>query len=147
MRAGNNGLFVPGPTNLPPQLRRAMDRPLEDHRSPDFPNLTLGLFEDLKRVFKLDQGRVFIFPGSGTGGWEAAITNTLSPGDTVLASVFGQFSHLWVDLCQRQGLNVQVIETPGAKARRSSNTPNIWPPIRRTRSRRCWFVTTKQPPA
>ncbi len=112
MRAGNNGLFVPGPTNLPPQLRRAMDRPLEDHRSPDFPNLTLGLFEDLKRVFKLDRGRVFIFPGSGTGGWEAAITNTLSPGDTVLASVFGQFSHLWVDLCQRQGLNVQVIETP-----------------------------------
>jgi alanine-glyoxylate transaminase/serine-glyoxylate transaminase/serine-pyruvate transaminase len=87
-----------------------MDIPLEDHRAPDFPDLTLGLFADLKRVFKMDRGQVFIFPGSGTGGWEAAITNTLSPGDTVLASVFGQFSHLWVDLCQRHGLNVEAIE-------------------------------------
>ena len=87
-----------------------MDRPLEDHRSPAFPELTLGLFKDLKTVFKLDRGQVFIFPGSGTGGWEAAITNTLSPGDTVLASVFGHFSHLWVDLCQRQGMNVEAIE-------------------------------------
>jgi alanine-glyoxylate transaminase/serine-glyoxylate transaminase/serine-pyruvate transaminase len=87
-----------------------MDLPLEDQRAPDFPNLTLGLFEDLKRIFKLDGGRVFIYPGSGTGGWEAAITNTLSPGDTVLASVFGQFSLLWVDLCQRHHLNVEAIE-------------------------------------
>ena len=110
MRAGNNGLFVPGPTNLPHALRCAMDIPLEDHRAPDFPSLTLGLFADLKRVFKTDRGQVFIFPGSGTGGWEAAVTNTLSPGDTVLASVFGQFSHLWVDLCQRHGLKVEAIE-------------------------------------
>ena len=110
MRAGNNGLFVPGPTNLPHPLRCAMDIPLEDHRAPDFPSLTLGLFADLKRVFKTDRGQVFIFPGSGTGGWEAAITNTLSPGDTVLASVFGQFSHLWVDLCQLHGLKVEAIE-------------------------------------
>jgi len=87
-----------------------MDIPLEDHRAPDFPSLTLGLFADLKRVFKTDRGQVFIFPGSGTGGWEAAVTNTLSPGDTVLASVFGQFSHLWVDLCQRHGLKVEAIE-------------------------------------
>ncbi len=110
MRPGNNGLFIPGPTNLPHPLRFAMDLPLEDQRAPDFPNLTLGLFEDLKRIFKLDDGQVFIYPGSGTGGWEAAITNTLSPGDTVLASVFGQFSHLWVDLCQRHHLNVEAIE-------------------------------------
>jgi len=95
---------------MPPAIRRAIDVQLEDHRSPNFPELTLGLFKDLKSVFKMDSGEVFIFPSSGTGGWEAAVTNTLSPGDTVLASVFGQFSHLWVDLCRRQGLNVEVIE-------------------------------------
>ncbi len=110
MRPGNNALFIPGPTNMPPALRRAIDVQLEDHRSPSFPELPLGLFKDLKTVFKMDRGEVFIFPGSGTGGWEAAITNTLSPGDTVLAAVFGQFSHLWVDLCQKHGLNVEVID-------------------------------------
>ena len=93
MRVGNQGLFIPGPTNIPNRLRQAMDLPLEDQRAPDFPSFTLQLFEDLKRIFKQDNGRVFLFPGSGTGGWEAAITNTLSPGDTVLTSVFGQFSH------------------------------------------------------
>ena len=110
MRTGNHGLFIPGPTNIPNRLRQAMDLPLEDQRAPDFPSFTLCLLEDLKRIFKQDEGRVFLFPGSGTGGWEAAISNTLSPGDTVLASVFGQFSFLWVDLCKRYGLNVQVIE-------------------------------------
>jgi len=110
MRTGNHGLFIPGPTNIPNRLRQAMDVPLEDQRAPDFPSFTLCLLEDLKRIFKQDEGRAFLFPGSGTGGWEAAISNTLSPGDTVLASVFGQFSFLWVDLCKRYGLNVQVIE-------------------------------------
>ncbi len=110
MRIGNHGLFIPGPTNIPNRLRQAMDLPLEDHRAPDFPAFTVKLLEDLKRIFKQDEGRVFFFPGSGTGGWEAAISNTLSPGDTVLASVFGQFSFLWVELCKRYGLNVQVIE-------------------------------------
>ncbi len=110
MRPGNNGLFIPGPTNLPAALRVAMDIPLEDQRAPDFPDFTLTLLDDLKRVFRLDRGQVFVFPGSGTGGWEAAVTNTLSPGDTVLASDIGQFSRLWVDLCRRHGLNVDVID-------------------------------------
>jgi|TARA_Y100000294_G_scaffold13603_1_gene12177 alanine-glyoxylate transaminase/serine-glyoxylate transaminase/serine-pyruvate transaminase len=110
MKTGFNGLFVPGPTNMPHSLRQAMDIPLEDHRAADFPAFTLDLFRDLKRVFKMEQGQVFVFPGSGTGGWEAAVTNTLSPGGTVLASVFGHFSHLWVDLCQRQGMDVDVID-------------------------------------
>ena len=110
MRPGNNGLFIPGPTNLPAALRVAMDLPLEDQRAPDFPDFTLMLLDDLKRVFRLDRGQVFVFPGSGTGGWEAAVTNTLSPGDTVLASDIGQFSRLWVDLCRRHGLNVDVID-------------------------------------
>ena len=110
MVAGRNALFIPGPTNMPNALRAAMDLPLEDMRAPDFPSFTLGLFRDLKRIFKTETGQIFLFPGSGTGGWEAAITNTLSPGDRVLASTFGQFSHLWVDLCQRHGLDVDAVE-------------------------------------
>lgn len=109
---GFKGLAVPGPTNMPFQVRQAMDVALEDHRAPDFPEFTKPLFEDLKKVFRTEKGHVFIFPGSGTGGWESAISNTLNPGDKVLASVFGQFSWLWVDLCQRFGLDVTAIEVP-----------------------------------
>lgn len=109
---GFKGLAVPGPTNMPFQVRQAMDVALEDHRAPDFPEFTKPLFEDLKKVFQTESGHVFIFPGSGTGGWESAISNTLNPGDKVLASVFGQFSWLWVDLCQRFGLDVTAIEVP-----------------------------------
>ena len=110
MVAGRNSLFIPGPTNMPEGLRLAMDIALEDQRAPDFPAFTIGLLSDLKQVFKTDTGQIFIFPGSGTGGWEAAITNTLSPGDKVLASCFGQFSHLWIDLCQRHGLAVDAVD-------------------------------------
>src|SRR5262249_35757768 len=99
--SARNALFIPGPTNMPEAVRRAIDIPLEDQRAPDFPQFTLGLFRDLRKVFKTSDGQVFLFPGSGTGGWEAALTNTLSPGDRVLAARFGQFSHLWVDMCQR----------------------------------------------
>ena len=108
--AGPKSLFVPGPTNVPEIVRKAIDIPMEDHRAPDLPAFTLPLFADLKKVFKTDSGQVFLFPASGTGGWEAAITNTLNPGDKVLASRFGQFSHLWIDLCQRLGLEVQVVD-------------------------------------
>lgn len=105
-------LFIPGPTNVPDEVRLAMDIPLEDHRAPDFPDFTLPLFDDVKKVFKTEAGQVFIFPSSGTGAWEAAMTNTLSPGDRVLASRFGVFSGLWVDLCQRHGYEVEVIDAP-----------------------------------
>jgi alanine-glyoxylate transaminase/serine-glyoxylate transaminase/serine-pyruvate transaminase len=108
--SGFHGLFTPGPTNMPFGVRQAMDIALEDQRSPDFPAFTLPLFHDLKRAFKTDRGQVFIFPASGTGGWEASITNTLSPGDKVLIAVYGQFSHLWADLCLRHGLRVDLIE-------------------------------------
>lgn len=112
---GYKGLAVPGPTNMPFRIRQAMDVALEDHRAPDFPEFTLPLFADLKKIFKTETGQVFIFPGSGTGGWESAIANTLSPGDTVLASVFGQFSYLWVDLCQRFGLEVDAVDVEWGK--------------------------------
>lgn len=108
--AGRNFLFVPGPTNIPDRVLRAMVVAMEDHRSSKFPELTLTLFPDLKKVFRAANGEVFIFPSTGTGAWEAALANTLSPGDRVLAPRFGQFSHLWIDMMRRLGLEVDVIE-------------------------------------
>jgi alanine-glyoxylate transaminase/serine-glyoxylate transaminase/serine-pyruvate transaminase len=107
---GPKGLFVPGPTNVPESIRHAIDIPMEDHRASDLPDFILPLLEDLKKIFKSETGRAMVFPSSGTGGWEAAVTNTLAPGDKVLASRFGQFSHLWIDLCRRHGLDVEVVE-------------------------------------
>lgn len=107
---GRNFLFIPGPTNVPDRVLRAMHVAMEDHRSPAFPALTKPLFADLKKIFKTETGQVFIFPGSGTGGWEAALSNTLSPGDKVLSARFGQFSHLWTEMAQRIGLDVQVLD-------------------------------------
>jgi len=103
---GFKTLAVPGPTNMPFEVRRAMEVPLEDHRAPDFPEFTLPLLADLKTIFRTTSGRVFVFPGSGTGGWEAAISNTLSTSDRVLTSSFGQFSSLWVAMCREFGLDV-----------------------------------------
>jgi alanine-glyoxylate transaminase / serine-glyoxylate transaminase / serine-pyruvate transaminase len=108
--AGRNFLFVPGPTNVPDRVQRAMMVAMEDHRSSKFPELSASVLNDLKKVFKTTSGQVFIFPSSGTGAWEAALTNTLSPGDKVLAARFGQFSHLWIDMAQRLGYDVEVLE-------------------------------------
>src|SRR6478735_12806442 len=85
-RPGRNFLFVPGPTNVPDRILRAMHRAMEDHRSSDFPSLAAPVLEDLKKIFKTSSGQAFIFPASGTGAWEASLSNTLSPGDKVLAA-------------------------------------------------------------
>jgi alanine-glyoxylate transaminase / serine-glyoxylate transaminase / serine-pyruvate transaminase len=108
--AGRNFLFVPGPTNVPDRIQRSMMVAMEDHRSPRFPELARGLFPKLKALLRCDEGEVFIFPTTGTGAWEASLCNTLSPGDRVLAPRFGQFSHLWIDMMQRLGLEVEVLE-------------------------------------
>ena len=107
---GLRTLSIPGPTNVPEAIRKAIDVPMEDHRAPDFPALTLPLFADLKTIFKTEQGRPFLFAASGSGGWEAAISNTLSPGDAVLAGRYGHFSHLWIDLCERYQLDVTALD-------------------------------------
>ena len=103
-------LFIPGPTTIPDKVRMAMNLAMEDMRSPEFPKFTLPLFADLKKIFKMKDGRVFIFPSSGTGAWESAITNTLAVGDKVLMSRFGQFSLLWVDMAERLGLKVVLCD-------------------------------------
>jgi alanine-glyoxylate transaminase/serine-glyoxylate transaminase/serine-pyruvate transaminase len=85
---------------------------MEDHRSPIFPELTRACLSALKPIFKTTSGAPILFPSSGTGCWEAALTNCLNPGDKILTSRFGQFSHLWADMCTRLGFEVEVLETP-----------------------------------
>lgn len=109
-RTGINHLFIPGPTNVPEDVRMAMNVAMQDQRGPDFGALTLGILADLKSVFRTTTGQVMLFPGSGTGAWEAAITNTLNPGDRVLMARHGQFSTLWAEMAMRLGLVVDVID-------------------------------------
>ncbi len=109
--AGRNFLFVPGPTNVPDRVQRAMHG--GDGRPPllEVPRAFDERAERSEEGLQ-DQpaGQVFIFPSSGTGAWEAALTNTLSPGDKILAARFGQFSHLWIDMAQRLGYEVEILE-------------------------------------
>ena len=106
--SSQNPVFIPGPTNIPERLRAAVNVPTIDHRSASFAEIFKPLFPGVKRVLKSEKAEVVFFPATGTAGWEAAITNTLSPGDRVLIAVFGQFSHLWADLCTRHGLIVDT---------------------------------------
>ena len=110
MRTGHSHLFIPGPTNVPEVVRQAMNVPMQDMRASDFGDLTLGLFEGVKSILRCGTGKVMFFPGSGTGAWEAAITNTLNPGDKVLMARHGQFSALWVEMARRLGLDVEVVD-------------------------------------
>nr|WP_213393916.1 L-aspartate--glyoxylate aminotransferase BhcA [Yoonia sp.] len=107
-----NPVFIPGPTNMPESIRKACDMPTIDHRSPLFGQILHPARANVQKVLKSANAEVFIFPSTGTGGWETAITNTLSAGDTVLAARNGMFSHRWIDMCQRHGLDVQIVETP-----------------------------------
>lgn len=106
--AGRNHLYIPGPTNVPHDVLSAMHSPMVDHRSPVFPELLKPLLADLKKIFKTEQGQAFIFPATGTAGWEIALTNTLNPGDKVLIYRFGQFSHLWAEMARRLGFDVEI---------------------------------------
>ena len=107
-----NPVFIPGPTNIPDRLRLAMHVQTQDHRAPDFVETFAPVLEETRKVFATTSGKVITFPASGTGGWEAAITNTLSPGDKVLVARYGMFSHRWIDMCERHGLDVQIVECP-----------------------------------
>src|SRR6478735_1272732 len=107
--AGRHFLQIPGPTNVPDRVLRAIDFPTMDHRSPDFAELGLGTIAGMKRVFKSTRGEVVIYPASGTGAWEAALVNTLSAGDRVLAYETGHFSTLWTKVARNLGLVVDYI--------------------------------------
>ncbi len=111
-RTGRHFLQIPGPTNVPDQVLRAMSAPTIDHRGPEFAALTLRLLEAVKPVFGTS-GPVVIYPASGTGAWEAALVNTLSPGDRVLAFETGHFATLWREMAGSLGLEVDRDFVPG----------------------------------
>ncbi len=108
--SNQNPVFIPGPTNIPDRLRAAMNVQTQDHRAPDFAETFAPVLEETRKVFATTEGTIITFPATGTGGWEAAVTNTLSPGDKVLVARYGVFSARWIELCERHGLDVQVIE-------------------------------------
>ena len=107
-RPGRHFLQIPGPTNVPERILRAMGRPTIDHRGPEFADMARGIFEGLKDVFKTS-GPVVIYPASGTGAWEGALVNTLSPGDRVLMFETGQFAALWHSVAERLGLEAELV--------------------------------------
>ena len=106
--AGRHFLQIPGPTNVPDRVLRAIDHPTIDHRGPDFAQLGHDVLSGMRRVFKT-KGAVMIYPASGTGAWEAALVNTLSPGDKVLMYETGQFATLWQNLAKRLSLVPEFI--------------------------------------
>ncbi len=106
--SGRHFLQIPGPTNVPDRVLRALDNPTIDHRGPEFAALGLQVIQGMQRIFKT-QHPVIIYPASGTGAWEAALANTLSPGDSVLMAETGHFSTLWNQLATRLQLETQFI--------------------------------------
>jgi alanine-glyoxylate transaminase / serine-glyoxylate transaminase / serine-pyruvate transaminase len=106
--SGRHFLQIPGPTNVPHRVLRAIDRPTIDHRGPEFARLSQEIIAGLRRVFRT-AGPVVIFPASGTGAWEAALVNSLSPGDRVLMFETGHFASLWHAMAQRLDLRVELV--------------------------------------
>ena len=120
-KTGRHLLQIPGPTNVPDRVLRAMDYPTIDHRGEEFFSLAKKCLSGIKDIFKTESN-VIIYPASGTGAWEAALVNTLSPGDTVLMIETGHFASLWVKLAKRLGINAELIET---NWRRGADTEKI----------------------
>jgi len=108
-QAGRHFLQIPGPSNVPDRVLRAIAQPTIDHRGPEFAQLTLGVLDKLGAVFNT-KSPIFIFPASGTGGWESSLLNTLSPGDKVLAFETGHFATLWKNVATKLGLEVIWVE-------------------------------------
>ena len=108
MDTGRHFLQIPGPTNVPDRILRALSRPTIDHRGPEFSRMILEILEGCQRIFQTS-GPVIVFPSSGTGAWEAALVNTLSPGDKVLMLETGHFATLWRNKAARLGLEVDFV--------------------------------------
>ena len=105
---GRHFLQIPGPTNVPERVLRAIARPTIDHRGPEFARLTHEVIAGLRQIFQTS-GTVVVYPSSGTGAWEAALVNTLSPGDAVLMFETGHFATLWRNMAERLGLSVTFV--------------------------------------
>src|SRR2546423_1208575 len=110
MTSGRHFLQIPGPTNVPERVLRSMDRPVPDHRGPEIPSLVAEIRAGLRSIFKSERGEPVIFPGSGTGAWEASLVNTLSPGERVLSFENGHFARLYSDAARRLGMQVDAVK-------------------------------------
>src|SRR6478672_4930876 len=109
-RAGRHFLQIPGPTNVPDRVLRAIDSATMDHRGPEFGELGKSVLAGMKRIFKTTKSEVVIYPASGTGAWEAALVNTLSPGDHVLMAETGHFATLWQKMAIKLGLAPEFMD-------------------------------------
>src|SRR5439155_773825 len=109
---GRHFLQIPGPTNVPDRVLRAMDRPVPDHRGGELPALVSEVASGLKQIFQTASGKIALFAASGTGGWEASLVNTLNPGERVLAFNLGQFSHLYAECARGLGAVVDEVDVP-----------------------------------
>src|SRR5947209_9803288 len=108
IHTGRHFLQIPGPTNVPERVLRAMNRAVIDHRSAEFAKLGAEVLEGMRAIFQT-AGPVIMYPASGTGAWEAAIVNTLSPGDRVLLFETGHFSQLWRQIAEKFGIQVEYV--------------------------------------
>ena len=143
---GRHFLHIPGPTPLPDRVLRAMDTPIIDHRGPEFAKLAKKCLEGIKTIFKTSNP-VIIYTATGTGAWEGALTNTLSPGDKVLMVETGQFATLWKKMAERIGLKPEFIATDW---RHGADPKAIEAKLREDknrRSRRSASCTTRPRPA
>lgn len=131
--SGRHFLQTPGPTNLPERVLRAMDRNAINHRGPEFGALGRDIVGKLRGVFQTEAATIGIFPASGTGAWESALANTLVPGDRILISRTGQFSHLWEQMATKMGLDVVALETDW---RRGANPQAIGQALEQDREHR-----------
>ena len=109
VHTGRHFLQIPGPTNIPDRVLRAMDMPTMDHRGAEFGQLGFEVLAAAQRVFRTNQP-VIIYPSSGTGAWEAAIVNVLSPGEKVLMAETGQFAVLWRGIAEKFKLDVEFLD-------------------------------------
>ncbi|TME68713.1 MAG: aminotransferase class V-fold PLP-dependent enzyme [Chloroflexi bacterium] len=110
MTSGRHFLQIPGPTNVPERVLRAMDRPVPDHRGPEMPSLVAEIRAGLRTIFKSERGEPVLFPGSGTGAWEASIVNTLNPGERVLSFENGHFARLYAEAARKLGMGVDEVK-------------------------------------
>jgi len=146
MTAGRHFLQIPGPSNVPDRILRAMDYPTMDHRGPAFAEVGRKALEGMKRIFKTES-RVVIYPSSGTGAWEAALVNTLSPGDTVLMYETGHFAMLWQKLALNWGSILSLSTVTGAPVPMPRRSKSICAPTRPTTSRPSASCITRPRPA
>src|SRR2546428_5106491 len=110
MTSGRHFLQIRGPTNVPERVLRAIDRPVRDHRGPEMRELVAEIRAGLRRAFKSEQGEPVIFPGSGTGGWEASLVNTLTPGERVRSFENGHFARLYAEAARQLGMQVDEVK-------------------------------------